>query len=194
MKKGCILLAAGAGVRFGGNKLKAKFTDKTVIEYILASLPLGRFSRCVIIAADSQMLSLAEGYGVSGMINDNPGLGIARSIRMGLETLGPAQACMFCVSDQPFLTRQTISAMLAAFEPGTILSLACSGKRGNPVIFPSKLFGELMRLQPGESGKTVIERHPDLLRLYEISDPMELMDIDTKEQLARMEKRISKDQ
>ncbi|MEI6101990.1 MAG: nucleotidyltransferase family protein, partial [Eubacteriales bacterium] len=182
MKIGCVLLAAGAGVRFGGDKLKACFSGKTILENILSELPAELFARCVIVAADNDLLQTAGKYGIRGVINDQPELGIARSIRMGLKTLLDMDACMFCVSDQPFLKGQTIRGMLENYKPGTILSLAFGGKRGNPVIFPSSLFGELLRLPKSEFGIYVIKAHPELLLLYEAADPLELADIDTKEE------------
>lgn len=190
MKTGCILLAAGAGARFGGNKLKAQFAGRPFVEYILSVLPKKRFETCVIVAADKELLGIAAQYGVPGVINDKPGLGVSRSIRMGLEALAPADACMFCVCDQPLLARETICGMLEAYISGTILSLSSNGKRGNPVLFPSCLFGELAALGANESGKNVIDAHPELLRLYDISDPAQLFDIDTKEQLAALEKKL----
>ena len=191
MNVGCVLLAAGAGVRFGGDKLKACFAGKTILENILSHLPTERFARCTIVAADSGLLQTAEKYGIGGVINDRPELGIARSIRMGLETLLDMDACMFCVSDQPFLKGDTIRGMLKSYEPGTILSLAHNGKRGNPVVFPSSLFGELMRLPQSEFGIYVIKAHQELLYLYETSDSLELADIDTKEELARLQQGAS---
>lgn len=185
MNVGCVLLAAGAGVRFGGDKLKALIGGRTVLEIILSKLPVDRFAKCVIVAADNDLLQTAGEYGIGGVINNRPELGIARSIRMGLKPLLDMDACMFCVSDQPFLKGETIRGMLEKYTPGTMLSLAHGGKRGNPVIFPSSLFGELLRLPRSEFGTYVIHAHPELLELYETADPLELADIDTKEELAR---------
>ncbi len=187
MKIGCVLLAAGAGVRFGGDKLKACVAGKTMLENILSKLPAELFDKCVIVAADSSLLETAKTYGISGVINNRPELGIARSIRMGLKPLLDMDACMFCVSDQPFLKGETIRAMLENYTPGTMLSLAHGGKRGNPVLFPSSLFGELLRLRRSQFGTHVIHAHPELLKLYETADPLELKDIDTREELARLE-------
>lgn len=188
MKTGCILLAAGAGARFGGDKLKAQIAGRPFLEYILSVLPSGRFGRCAIVAADEELLCMAAQYGISGVINNKPEKGVSRSIRMGLEAVGTADACMFCVCDQPLLTKETICGMLDAYASGTILALSSGGRRGNPVLFPSFLFGELKSLDAGGSGKTVIDAHPDLLRLYDIPDPVQLLDIDTKEQIAGLEK------
>ncbi len=183
MKIGCILLAAGAGSRFGGSKLSATLEGKQIIDYILASLPVSYFDKRIIVAANAKLLQAAQPYGFEGIINDRPELGASLSIRMGLSVLGEADACMFCVADQPLLQRKTLENMLKAYEPGTILSLSSGGITGNPNIFPSSLFPELSCLTGNEAGKTVISRHTDMLRLHSVFDTSQLRDIDTQEHL-----------
>ena len=66
---------------------------------------------------------------------------------------------MFCVADQPMLTRQTIVRLCGTFLSDTtkIVTLSWNGKRGNPVIFPKALFSELLSLRKarpaGQSSK-----------------------------------------
>lgn len=191
MKIGCVLLAAGAGERFGGNKLTAKFHKKPIIEYILSSLPVSRFSQCVIVAANEHLLHIANRHGISGIINDKPEEEVCRSIRMGIEQLNDVDACMFCVADQPLLSGTTISSMIDVYTPNTILALSANGKRGNPVIFPAYLLNELATLEKGESGKNVIRRHEDTLKLLDIEDSMQLKDIDTKDQLHEISRNLA---
>jgi len=159
-------------------------------EHILAALPNESFSHCLMVAADEGLLELAGRYGISGVINNRPDLGIARSIRMGLAGLPPADACMFCVCDQPLLERGTIAGMASSYPAGSIYVLESHGKRGNPVIFPAALFSELAGLPAGGSGKTVVSAHPDLLKTYKITDKAQLLDADTRCQFERIESLI----
>lgn len=191
MRIGCVLLAAGAGRRFGGNKLTAELQDKPIIEYILSSLPIALFSQCVIVAANEDLLDIAKKYNVLGIINDKPQEEVRRSIRMGIEQLTGVDACMFCVADQPLLSKTTISSMIDAYISHTILALSSNGKRGNPVIFPSSLLSELTALKKGESGKTVIRGHEDILKLFDIEDSIQLKDIDTKDQLHEINRKLT---
>lgn len=183
MKTGCILLAAGAGSRFGGSKLNANLEGKPIIDYILASLPVHYFHKRIIVAANAALLQKARQFGFEGIINDRPEMGASLSIRMGLAALGDADACMFCVADQPLLKKETLENMLKAYEPGTILSLSSGGITGNPNIFPSSLFPELSLLTGDEAGKTVISRHPGIVHLHSVFDTSQLRDIDTQEHL-----------
>ena len=187
---GCILLAAGAGARFGGGKLNALLDGRPVIEYILEALSKAPFGRRVIVAANEHMLHTAREYGFDGIVNGCPDLGVSLSIRLGLELMAGSDACMFCVADQPLLKPKTLSGMLAAYEPGTILVPAHKDQSGNPVIYPEILYDELKCLAGEESGKTVACRHESLLRTFHVADASQLDDIDTREDLIAMEARL----
>jgi molybdenum cofactor cytidylyltransferase len=191
MTIGCVLLAAGAGKRFGGNKLSAELNEKPIIEYILESLSTERYAQRVIVAPNHELLQKARLHGFDSVINDRPELGISRSIRLGLAQLTKVDACMFCVADQPLLARETINAMLDAYTQGTILALSVDNTLGNPVIFPSSLFPELSSLTGEESGKTVVSRHMDKLKHFSIGDRSQLLDIDTKENLHALSQLLS---
>ncbi len=187
---GCILLAAGAGARFGGGKLNALLDGKPVVEYILETLSKAPFCRRVIVAASEHMLHTAREFGFDGVVNLCPDHGVSLSIRLGLELMGGTDACMFCVADQPLLKPKTVAGMLDDYEPGTILISAHKDQSGNPVIYPEILYGELMALSGEESGKTVACRHDALLRTFHIADASQLDDIDTREDLIAMEMRL----
>ena len=187
---GCILLAAGAGARFGGGKLGALLNGRPVIEYILDSLHGAPFSRRVIVAANEHMLQTAMEFGFTGIVNGCPDLGVSLSIRLGLELVDGTDACMFCVADQPLLKPKTLAGMLDTYETGTILVSAHKDQSGNPVIYPEFLYGELMSLDGEESGKTVACRHESLLRTFHVADASQLDDIDTREDLIAMEARL----
>lgn len=187
---GCILLAAGAGARFGGGKLNALLDGRPVIEYTLEALSQAPFCRRVIVAANEHMLHTAQEYGFTGVVNGCPDLGVSLSIRLGVELMCGTEACMFCVADQPLLKPKTLSGMLAAYEPGTILMPAHKHQSGNPVIYPEFLYGELCSLEGEESGKTVACRYESLLRTFHVADALQLEDIDTREDLIAMEERL----
>jgi molybdenum cofactor cytidylyltransferase len=191
MTFGCVVLAAGAGSRFGGNKLAASVNGNPIIEYILDSLPARLFHRVVVVTANPSVIAAAQRRGFELAFNDRPDLGVSRSIRLGLELMTETDACMFCVADQPLLKRETLAGMIDVYEPGTILIVSHNGQSGNPVIYPASLYGELKSLEGEESGKTVACRYEPLMRLFHVSDANQLMDIDTRKDLEAIEARLS---
>ena len=131
---------------------------------------------------------LAEEFGFLPVRNDRPDLGISRTIRLGLDALGPCAAAMFLVADQPLLQRETTAAAVDFYRahPDRLVGVAHGGVRGNPCIFPARFFPELRQLLGDQGGGAVIRRHLDELLLLEVP-AWELADVDTVQALETLE-------
>ena len=178
MKIGCVVLAAGNARRFGSNKLKAEVDGESLIRRALKAVPSGLVT--VVVSQYPEILALAGEYGFTAVSNDQPGLGLSRSVRLGLEQLLDCDGVLFLVADQPWLKRDSAEALAAlwAQNPGKIAAMAHGGVRGNPCIFPARFYPELLELTGDRGGSTVIRRHEDALILLE-TDALELADVDT---------------
>lgn len=186
MEIGCILMASGSAMRYGGNKLLAPFYSKTVIECTMDALPHKLFSTVLVVTGSKQIEQFAHARGFETVKNNFPNLGVCHTIKLGLQALPTVQACLFCVGDQPLVSKSSIEKLVHEYQSG-IFALAYNGKRGNPVLFPASLFPELMSLSSQQSGSTVIQAHPELLHLLEVQNDLELFDIDTKADYAYLE-------
>ena len=135
---GAVLMASGAGRRFGGNKLLTGVEGTPLIDRAMAALPPGLFARAVLVSRYGEILA-----------------------------------------------RASVEKLIAAFraEPGRIAALGWQGRRGNPVVFPRRLFGELSALAGDIGGGAVVKRHPELLTLVEAGSARELADVDAPEDL-----------
>jgi len=172
-------------VRFGSNKLLADFGGQPVLTQLLNALPDGLQS--VVVTRSDAGRALAEAHGLRCILHRLPE--VRDTIRLGLEALVDTQGCLFCVGDQPLLTRATIQRVIDLFEdhPDCIVRAAFEGREGNPAIFPPSLYGELCALQEGEAGVTVIRRHADRVRTVEAAFAEELADADTPETLQTLQ-------
>ena len=56
MKLGCVVLAAGRGVRFGGNKLIRPLAGRPVLARVLDSLPREQLSSIAAVASSQEIL------------------------------------------------------------------------------------------------------------------------------------------
>lgn len=185
MDIGCVLLASGYGRRFGSNKLLALRDGVPLYRRALAALPPALFSKAVVTSRYQEILVEAERLGYHCLANPHASQGISAGIRLGLAPLLHTDGVLFSVCDQPNIKTESIKRLIKSFEdsPGAIYALSWQGRRGNPVIFPRRLYPEMMALTGDTGGNAVIRRHPELLRLIQATAPEELADIDTPEDL-----------
>ena len=180
-----MVLAAGSASRFGGNKLTATVEGIALIRRALSAVPAERFSRVAVVTQYPEIRDLAEAFSFTPVWNDAPEAGVSRSIALGLGAIGDCPGALFLVADQPLLRRESVKALVTLWgeKPEGIAALGHRGVRGNPCLFPARLFPELLALTGDRGGAAVIRRHEDLLSLLEVN-PRELQDADTPEALA----------
>ena len=88
MNIGIILLAAGRGERFGGDKLTALLKGKPMYLWTLEKLEgLNTAVPPVVVTGAAEIISAAEDRGLITVLNRKPELGISRSIRLGIRRL-----------------------------------------------------------------------------------------------------------
>jgi molybdenum cofactor cytidylyltransferase len=189
VKIGCVLLAAGAGKRFGGGKLLYTIEGEPMIARALHLFSALSFAArlCVTRAEAGEIQRRAFECGFPVAINPDPERGVGTSVAIATEAILAKEpsldGILYAVADQPFLSVGSVERLLEAFEahPNDIVSLSAGARRGNPAIFPAQFYPELCALKEDTGGGAIIRRHPDRLRLVEVIDERELDDIDTKE-------------
>ena len=187
MRVGCVVMASGESVRFGGNKLLAPFQGKPLIVHALEKLPEALDS-VAVVTRSAEVSQIAAAAGHQSILHTLPHR--ADTIRLGLERMAGMDACLFLVADQPLCRKETLIRMMQAAQAhaGCIVRAHFAGRWGNPVLFPAAMFGALMCLAPGQSGSAVIAQHRDCVVPLEVADALELVDVDTKEQLLALER------
>lgn len=178
---GCVIMASGLGVRFGGNKLMADFGGKPLIAGCLEAT--GSIPNRVVVTRHENVAEYCRERGIRVVLHALPHR--SDTVRLGLEAVGDPDCCMFCQADQPLLTAGTVEAMarLGLKEPGFILRAAFGDRVGAPMLFPRAFYEELKHLPTGKGGSFVAKAHPDLLRNVPAQSQRELLDVDTKDDL-----------
>ena len=176
-----ILMAAGIGRRFGGNKLLAPFHGRPLWEYAWERAVEAKKELGIQVLMVSGYQPLLQAPEVIPVCNDLPLLGASHTVRLGVkeaEKLG-MQYAVFMVSDQPMLKTSSLKRLIEAREPGKIVCLSKDGRAGNPVVFHRDFFPELLALTGDRGGKMVMHRHMDAVKWVEADEMSELTDIDT---------------
>lgn len=190
---GLICLASGASSRFGADKLAAPWQGRPLGEAALRLLETPPFCPRVLVS-DRPFLLKNVPEGCIAQKNPSPALGQAYSLRLGLSAMpGDVLGALIFMADQPLLQGACLQALADAFlkDPSKIVAAAANGVQKSPVVFPARFFRELTALQGDEGGRKVICRHREALCLVE-TDPAQLFDVDTKEDLALLEELAEK--
>ena len=197
-----ILMAAGNGRRYGGNKLLAEIAGKPMYRHVfdgLAAYWQSHAGECQVIVVSEypEILEAAEAAGFIVVRNEQPDAGISLTIQLGIEAARQklsltsagqttGEGAIFFTADQPFLRAETLTAFITAASRSekpllSAAGMAVSGQRlpGNPVFFDAIYFPELLQLTGDTGGRTVFRRHPLAADWFAV-DPAELRDIDQR--------------
>jgi len=101
---------------------------------------------------------------------------------------GPRLGAVILLADQPLVSSGLINRLLvsAIASPEAIIAATYGGQRSTPVYFPHALFQELLQITGDEGGRSVIARHPDLLKLEPIEEHPRGLDVDREEEYEQL--------
>ena len=122
-----------------------------------------------------------RGRKVRTVINPLSKMGMSSSIRRGLQKIHPhCHGILIALGDQPLLKTRTINALIRTFDQGRggIIVPSFRGIRGNPVIFDRKFKKELLNLRGDVGGRSIIESHPEDIRLVPVRSIGVIKDVD----------------
>ena len=188
-----VLLAAGAGSRFGGGKLVARLADgRGVAETACAHL-LPAVDRVVaVIPAQPGALEdalRAAGAEVVRCDTAAPGMGV--SIACGVSASADAAGWLVALGDMPLVPTSQHRLVADALRAGAdIVAPVCQGRRGHPVGFAARFGDELRALEGDEGARAVLARHRGALLELAVDDDAGWQDIDTPSDLAAVNRRL----
>lgn len=185
-----LLLAAGAGRRFGGAKQLAEIDGEPMVRRVARTL----------LALDIPLIVVTGAYAdqVEAVLDDLPlalsrcedwALGMGHSIAAGVRevrrSFPQASAAMICLADQPLLSDAFLQAMLQrhAAAPERILASEHQGITGPPALFPRDCFDTLIALTGSHGARHLIEQQAARVERF---DGGNHLDVDTQEDLQRL--------
>ncbi|MFO0749203.1 MAG: NTP transferase domain-containing protein [Myxococcota bacterium] len=200
-----LVLAAGSSRRMGPtNKLLVPIDGRPMVvravDAVQGAASAAAIGEVVVVTgheAERVRAALAERAGAAGarlrfVHNDAHATGLASSLKAGVAALGAeVDGVLVCLGDMPWLRASTLTALVAAGargdgEGGDGVGIAVptiEGKRGNPVVWGRRYFGEILALDGDMGAKELLARHRDEVAWVEVDDPGILLDVDTEDAL-----------
>lgn len=187
-----VVLAAGASTRMGRQKLLLPLGGEALVHRTVRQVVDADFDDVLVVVGfeHERMLAALEGLPIRHAVNRDFATGLGSSFRTAVEHLPDAEAAMFALADQAFVTsreyRQVLEAWRTHHPP--IVSVRYGEVTAPPHLFTRALFGELAALEHG--ARPVLERHRGERLVLQF--PAELLqDIDTPEDYERAKRWLS---
>lgn len=159
-----IVPAAGAGERFGGDKLLANVGGSPLLDRTVRALLRGGVQKVVVVLAPaservrSQVSALHE-RGVDVATNAHPERGMFSTIQAGLAD-ATGDPLLVLPGDMPYVEEATVASLLRLYEErGGIVSPRFRGKRGHPVVIPGAYREEILRAPEGATLHEILRAH-----------------------------------
>lgn len=188
---GAVVLAAGAGSRFGGGKLLASLDGRPILQHVLDRVAAAGLAQTVVVmGADQDAVEASMAWrGEDRVRNPDPGRGLSSSVRLGVEALDPdIDRALIVLGDQPSLPDGVIEALVAQpSDPGRpIVVPVYQGDRGrNPVLLDRAAFVDATAGLHGDRGLGPwIAEHAELVREVPVAGANP--DVDTRDDLVTL--------
>ena len=208
-----ILLAAGQGSRLGQPKALIVIRGQSLARRGIGLLQAGGATPVIVVtgaarldaalldaplleAAGSDAAGLETGTsdgalpGVISVHNPRWQTGMGSSLAIGLAAVpGECTAAVLALADQPLVGPEAVRRLIAAHAAGAPVAVACyEGRPRNPVLISREHWAEVAQLAAGDVGaRPFLRAHPELVTQIECGDTGRPDDIDTPEDLARVD-------
>ena len=185
-----IILAAGASSRMGRPKPLLDLGGKPALARVLEACRGAALPKPVIVLGHDAD-GIRRGVDLSRetlVLNPHPELGMASSLREGLNAL-PKDARGFLIypADFPLVTWRELVLLEERFEHDhrhQVFIPTCEGRRGHPVACDRALVAEFILLPPEAPASTVIRKDPKRVVEIPVLNPWVARALDPPDDLA----------
>jgi len=191
-----LVLAAGSGVRFGGNKLLATLHGRPLIAHAAAAVAEAVAAGilaggAVVIPPDADELVRSLDVGLRVVHNPETRQGMATSLKRGLEALGEmspaAGGALIVLGDQPGLRLEVVTRLVGEWRrTGQTVRPryhAAPSEPGHPVLLDRSLWRLATRLSGDTGLRDLLAGQPVTL----VDVPGDNPDVDTPAELRQLE-------
>lgn len=177
-----ILLAAGSGSRFGGDKLLHPLADGMPMGVAAARSLRSALDRVIAVTrpGDDILADLLAAAGCEVIVARDAAKGMGHSLAAGVQAAPDADGWLIALGDMPLIEPRSHRLVAQALKAGdySIVAPVCNGVRGHPVAFAAKWYGGLSTLGGDAGAKGLVQTAPSELRLITVEDPGVVEDVD----------------
>ncbi len=194
-----VILAAGAGTRFGGPKQVALWRGRPLIWHVLDAVVSSPVDEIVVVTgAHRAVVEESVHRWQRQQSSRNPVVplirlvhaanwaeGQSRSVQAGVQALGKVHGALFPLADQPRLSSSLLEALITKHRhtlAGMIVP-TYHGQPGAPVLFDRRFFRALEGLEGDKGGRALRDMYPEAALYLPWEDASAGWDVDRPEDL-----------
>ncbi|MEU4241377.1 nucleotidyltransferase family protein [Actinoplanes sp. NPDC026619] len=182
METAGLVLAAGAGSRYGMPKALVPYAGMLLVERAAETLRSAGISLSVVVlgASAPEALPLTGGFS-EAVINTEWATGMGSSLRAGLRALTgtPAIATVVLLVDMPEVTPAAVRRVSARAAADALVMGGYAGRRGHPVLLGRDHWDGVIDSAVGDKGaRDYLRAHAADVRIVEVGDVAGDLDLD----------------
>ena len=190
-----IILAAGMSKRMGSTKQLVKLKGRCLLQWVVSAAVESDLEKIYLVLGHQSerilrnLPQLCQTPKIKILYNSDFEKGMSSSVRCGLSAAQQGYGnVMFLLADQPFISPKVINQLLREYKKSDkhICLPVFQGQKGNPVIFSSLFFKQLLTVEGDMGGRRIIRDNPDQILYVPVNNPKELLDIDTQNDLNKL--------
>lgn len=188
MNLAAVVLAAGAGRRFGGGKLSARFNGGPLIAHAIRAARAAPVGRVIVVCPPA--LDIGEWPGspaVETLRIASPEL--SASLQAGIAACGSVDGAFIYLGDMPLIPHAIAAELAASLGASFAAVPRWQGEQGHPVLLSAAAFPAIADLQ-GDQGAGKLLKSREDIAFVDAADEGVLLDIDRAEDIARLERRL----
>ncbi len=178
-----ILLAAGAGKRYGGGKLKQVLPNGLAICVASARNLAAAVDQVIAVVRpddDATHKLLAAESNIQIVICELAEQGMGHSLAAAVAASPEHTNWIIALGDMPLIKPETIRVVADAIKQGAAFAMPQhKGQRGHPVGIHARFRNDLLVLEGDTGARALIAESKSAVQLIETDDPGVLVDVDT---------------
>jgi CTP:molybdopterin cytidylyltransferase MocA len=179
-----LVLAAGAGRRYGGPKALVRREGSLLVERAVATARAGGLVPVFVVVGAAAERVRAEADLGDAVLVDNPewASGMASSLRAGLEALRAtdAPAVTVLLVDMPGVTPEAVARVAAGADRQTLAMGGYDDRRGHPVVLGRDHWAGVAETATGDAGaRAYLRAHAAAVTVVPCGDVADDTDLDT---------------
>ncbi|HEY8474442.1 MAG TPA: NTP transferase domain-containing protein [Natronosporangium sp.] len=180
-----LLLAAGAGRRYGRPKALVEYAGTRLVDRAVSTLRAGGTEPIVVVlgAAASEVRAVAgQLSGTTVVENPDWPTGMGSSLRVGLAALAgsDAVAALVLLVDLPGVTAAAVRRVAALAAPDALAMAGYGDRRGHPVLLGRDHWPGVVELAVGDTGaRPYLRAHAGRVQVVRCDDVADDRDLDT---------------